>query len=378
MGSEEAGLRRATVVVIGVGQAGLSATYHLMRRGFADARTAAPGTRSVIALDAGAGPGGAWVHRWATLTMRTVNRIFDLPDYPQPPIDVDESSRTAVPRYFAGFERAFDLPIERPVRVIGVRRVDDDPDGELEVTTDAGVWRTRYVVNATGTWDHPVLPHYPGQETFLGRQLHTRDYVSNAELAGHRVAIVGGGISALQLLEEISRVAWTAWYTRREPVFIEGRFEPETTGRETIARVVADVEAGRPTGSVVSYTGLGWTPYALAAKARGVLVRRPMFASIEPHGVREADGSFTSVDTILWATGFKPSLAHLDPLRLRNALGGIVMSGTQVVAEPRVQLIGYGPSQSTVGANRAGRDAAAVIARRLRAAEPSTTGRLIG
>jgi hypothetical protein len=129
---------------------------------------------------------------------------------------------------------------------------------------------------------------------------------------------------------------------------------------------MADVAAGRPTGSVVSYTGLGWTSYALAAKERGVLERRPMFKALEPMGVREADNTFTPVDTILWATGFKADLAHLDPLRLRNELGGIALAGTQVAAEPRVHLIGFGPSQSTVGANRAGREAAAAVVRRLR------------
>jgi len=226
----------------------------------------------------------------------------------------------------------------------------------------------RAVINATGTWNNPVHPHYPGQESFLGRQLHTRDYISLDEFTGQRVAIVGGGISALQQLEEISRVATTFWYTRREPVFIEGHFEPETNGRETIAKVVADVESGRPTGSVVSYTGLGWTPYAIAARDRGALVRRPMFTRIEPHGVREADGSFTALDAILWATGFKADLEHLAPLHLRNELGGIRMRGTQVATDPRIHLIGFGPSQSTVGANRAGRDAVAALTKTLAAA----------
>jgi hypothetical protein len=176
---------------------------------------------------------------------------------------------------------------------------------------------------------------------------------------------VGGGISALQQLEEISRVATTFWYTRRAPVFREGGFNPEVEGRKIIAKVVADVEAGRPTGSVVSYTGLAWTPYALAAKERGALERRPMFTAIEPDGVREADGSFTAVDAILWATGFKAALAHLGPLALRNDHGGIRMAGTQVAGEPRVHLVGFGPSQSTVGSNRAGRSAVVAIAKYL-------------
>jgi hypothetical protein len=96
-----------------------------------------------------------------------------------------------------------------------------------------------------------------------------------------------------------------------------------------------------------------------------------MFTALEPYGVREADGSFTSIDTILWATGFRAALDHLEPLHLRNELGGIALRGTEVAADPRLHLIGFGPSQSTVGANRAGRDAVAAIARRLRPSDGS-------
>jgi cation diffusion facilitator CzcD-associated flavoprotein CzcO len=354
------GRNAATVVVIGAGQSGLSAGYHLKRRGFVSALFDPTARRSFVVLDAAPAAGGAWLNRWESLRMATVNGIFDLPGFPKPPLDPDEPSRTAVPRYFADFERKVELPIVRPARVSAVRRA-----GGLIVESDHGSWTTEAIINATGTWTNPVRPRYPGQDTFAGLQLHTSDYVSAEQLAGRRVAVVGGGISALQQLEEISRVATTFWYTRREPVFRDGDFEPEVAGREIIAKVVADVEAGRPTGSVVSYTDLAWTPYALAAKARGALERRPMFVAVEPHGVREADGSFTSVDVILWATGFKAELAHLDPLRLRNEFGGIRLVGTQVAEEPRVHLIGFGPSQSTVGSNRSGREAVSVLAKYL-------------
>ncbi|WP_416375831.1 NAD(P)-binding domain-containing protein [Pseudoclavibacter terrae] len=354
----------ATVVVIGAGQAGLSAGFHLQRRGFVSALDEPAAERTFVMLDANPEPGGAWQHRWESLTMATVNGIFDLPTFARTPGSEDEPSRDAVPRYFAEFEHAHPLPIVRPVRVLDVSRVGADPRGELLVRTDAaGVWRAGAIINATGTWNNPLLPSIPGQETFEGRQLHTRDYVSAEEFAGQRVAVVGGGISAVQQLEEISRGARTFWYTRREPVFLEHGFNPEVEGRSTIAKVIADVEAGEPASSVVSYTGLGWSPYAIAARDREALVRRPMFTAIEPGGVREADGTFTPVDAILWATGFRADLAHLDTLGLRNERGGITMRGTQVADEPRIHLIGFGPSQSTVGANRAGRDAVRAIER---------------
>lgn len=366
-----AGRRRATVAVIGAGQAGLSATHHLLRRGYVDAVAEPNAPRTMIVFDAEEAPGGAWRHRWESLRMATVNGIFDLPGFPKPPIDPREPAREAVPAYFAAYERERALPIHRPVRIDSVRRADASPTGDLLIDGSAGAWAVRALINATGTWNNPLRPRYPGGESFRGRQLHTRDYIAAAELAGLRVAVVGGGISAIQLLDEISQVATTFWYTRREPVFIEGDFVPEMHGRAAVARVAADAEAGRPARSVVSYTGLVWTGYARAAQARGALERRPMFTAIEPLGVRESDGSFTPVDAILWATGFRAALSHLDPLELRNAQGGIAVRGTQVASEPRVHLIGFGPSQSTVGANRAGRAAAHALDGLL--AEPSPT-----
>ncbi len=339
-------------------------------------------------LDGEDGPGGAWRHRWRSLRMATVNGIFDLPGMPKPPLNPAEPAADAVPRYFAAYEREFGFPIQRPVRVHTVRdagdrhfaggpAADNPADGRpgggnrgggLLVETSHGTWAARAVINATGTWTAPNWPWYPGLETFAGRQLHAAQYVSAAEFAGRHVVVVGGGISAVQLLNEISQVTTTTWVTRREPAWIEGDFTPETVGRASVARVEADARAGRPIGSIVSYTGLAWTPYALAAAERGALVRHPMFTAIEPDGVRMADGSFQPADVIVWATGFHQAIDHLAPLRLLGDLGGIAVDGTAVAADRRIHLIGYGPSQSTIGANRAGRAAATAVSQLLRAA----------
>lgn len=294
--------------------------------------------------------------------MATVNGIFDLPGFAQSPPDPGESSAVAVPRYFAAFEREIGLEVLRPVQVSAVRPLDADPRGELLVETDDARWTARAVINATGTWTAPRRPEYPGAATFGGRQLHVADYQSAEQLRGLDVAIVGGGISAIQLLDEISAVATTHWFTRREPVWLDGDFTPETTGRAVIDQVEADVRAGRPVGSIVSYTGLVRSAASRAAQARGALVRRPMFVAIEPEGVRLADGSLVHADAIVWATGFGAALGHLAPLGI-DPERGIMMSGTAVADEPRVHLIGYGPSQSTVGANRAGRQAVAAVER---------------
>ena len=186
--------RDVDVVVIGAGQAGLSTARSLARQGFE------PETGFVV-LDADAAPGGAWQHRWPSLTVGTTHRVHDLPGLPFEPDAENLRAADAVPAYFAEYERRFGLPVHRPVRVRAVRRTDDD---RFRVETDAGDWTARAVVNATGTWTRPFVPRYPGQELFRGRQLHTVDYRSADEFAGRHVVVVGGGASATQLLGEIS------------------------------------------------------------------------------------------------------------------------------------------------------------------------------
>ncbi|HLK44125.1 MAG TPA: FAD-dependent oxidoreductase, partial [Thermoleophilia bacterium] len=236
--------------------------------------------------------------------------------------------------------------------------------------SDSGTWIARAVINATGTWTRPFLPYYPGRDTFRGRQLHAAEYPGPGEFAGRRVVVVGGGITAVQLLGELNTAgAMTTWVTRRPPEFRDVPFTREY-GREVVAEVDRRVREGLPPRSVVSVTGLPITPAIRAALDRGILDRLPMFDRITPDGVAWADGRFVEADVILWCTGWRAALDHLAPLRLRAPGGGIVMDGTRVVAEPRLHLVGYGPSASTVGANRAGREAVREIRRLLSAAEP--------
>jgi cation diffusion facilitator CzcD-associated flavoprotein CzcO len=333
-------------LVIGAGQAGLSASYHLQRRGL-----------SHVVLDADAGPGGAWQHRWDSLTMVDVHGVAALPDSESPATD-HARANVAVPAYFAAYEREHGLPVLRPVRV---DEVVDSPGGLLATRSGERTWTSRTLVNATGTWTHPFVPRYPGMEGFRGEQLHTAGYPGAEHFRGRRVVVVGGGASAVQLLGEIALVTDTLWVTRREPVWRSDDFTPEA-GRAAVALVEERVRRGLPPASVVSVTGLALRPQERAAEARGAYRRRPMFAAVEPDGVRWADGSFEPVDVLLWATGFRPAVGHLAALRLRSPAGGIRLDGTTAVADRRVQLVGYGPSASTIGANRAGRTAARGVA----------------
>ena len=105
--------RDVDVVVIGAGQAGLSTAWALARQGFE------PETGFVV-LDGDDGPGGAWQHRWPSLTVGTTHRVHDLPGLAFEPAGESLRAADVVPAYFAEYERRFALPVHRPVRVRAV------------------------------------------------------------------------------------------------------------------------------------------------------------------------------------------------------------------------------------------------------------------
>lgn len=353
------------VVIIGAGQAGLSAAYYLARHGLE------PG-RDFVVLDSNPGPGGAWLHRWPSLTLGAAHAVHDLPGMKLGDGDPTEPASLAVARYYGNYEKTFELPVRRPVKVSGIHHAEavdgeasDAADSPLLVETDGGVYETRLVINATGTWDKPHWPSYPGLESFAGTQLHTHDFSSAAELAGRRVLVVGGGTSAVQFLLQLEAAgAHTAWSTRRAPEFTTQEFDSDW-GRDVERRVNERTAAGLPPLSVVGVTGLPLTKEYQDGIDAGILVSRGPIQHVNDHGVVFADGTEFSADTILWATGFRASLDHLTPLKLREPGGGIVMDGVKVSKEPRLLLVGYGASASTLGANRAGRAAALAALDRL-------------
>lgn len=345
-------------VVIGAGQAGLAASFHLVRRGV-----------DHVVLDADRRPGGAWQHRWDSLTMEDVHGVADLPATPAPGRS-PAPANVVVPAYFADYESRHALPVLRPVRVDQV-----ESDGDLLVVRAGDrEWRTRTLVNATGTWTRPFVPHYPGIGSFRGEQFHTAHYPGADHLRGKRVLVVGGGASAVQFLGELAPVTSTLWVTRQPPLWREDDFDREA-GLAAVTLVAERVRRGLPPASVVSVTGLALREQEQRAAELGAYERRPMFAAIEPDGVRWADGAFEPVDVILWTTGFRAAVDHLAPLGLRSSGGGIalepvpgnVQAATTAVLDPRVQLVGYGPSASTIGASRAGRAAASAVVRHLEA-----------
>ncbi|MGC0386745.1 ArsO family NAD(P)H-dependent flavin-containing monooxygenase [Streptomyces sp. SAI-129] len=346
---------RVDVVVIGGGQAGLAAGYHLRRRGL-----------DFTVLDADPAPGGSWQHMWDSLHLFSPAEHSSLPGRLMP-AQAGETYPDAghVVDYLADYEKRYDLPVQHGTRVDAVRR-----DGErLLVEADTGTWRTRAVISATGTWSRPFLPAVPGRSAFAGRQLHTVNYHSPADFTDQHVIVVGGGNSGAQIAADLAldgQVKVT-WVTQRSPRFladdIDGRalFDVATARRRAL-------DAGRDdAGGVASLGDIVAVPPVRAARDAGLLVARPMFARLTAEGVRWADGSHADADAVIWCTGFRPALAHLAPLNLRSARGHIPTDGTRALGEPRLHLLGYGdwtgPASATlIGVGRPARDAAHEIA----------------
>ncbi|MFE9877911.1 ArsO family NAD(P)H-dependent flavin-containing monooxygenase [Streptomyces sp. NPDC005784] len=345
--------RTTQVVVIGGGQAGLAAGYYLRRLGI-----------EFVILDAQAAPGGAWQHTWDSLHLFSPAAYSSLPGRlmpPQPGQSYPDAQH--VVEYLTDYEKHYELPIERPVRVLGVHR--DGPF--LRVDTGSGAWQARAAISATGTWWRPFLPAVPGRAAFEGRQMHTVEYRSPDDFQGRKVIVVGGGNSAAQIAADLAYDAQLIWVTQRPPRFladdIDGRalFDAATARRRAL-------DTGRTdTGGVASLGDIVAVPPVREARDRGLLKAGPMFSRLLPGGVEWADGTRAEADTIIWCTGFRPALSHLAPLQLRGRRGHIAIDGTRTVHEPRLHLLGYGdwtgPASATlIGVGRPARDTARQIA----------------
>lgn len=383
------------IVIIGAGQAGLSAAGTLHRRGLV------PGADFAV-LDGNEGPGGAWRHRWDALTLGRAHGVHDLPGFPLDNPDTWRPASEVVAEYYGAYEDHLGLNVIRPAKVQAVTQFHD---GQFYIATEAGKFTADAIINATGTWETPNIPYYPGLEHFKGKQWHTKTFRDVEDFRDQRVLVVGGGASATQFLMMLEEVTdHSIWGSRSLPRWNAEHFDPDW-GRAVEQRVTTQVTAGYAPRSVVSNTGLALNQESLAYIDRGTLVFRGFIDSFLEHEVvlngpgpdgatvnsqgeavddllRQGDPAVanlhrntevlpgygtdidhqwvTPIDSILWGTGFRHSLDHLDPLDIRSDRGGVKMDkdGVTVPAQPGLFLVGYGASASTIGATRAGRRAA--------------------
>ncbi|MCI3203899.1 MULTISPECIES: ArsO family NAD(P)H-dependent flavin-containing monooxygenase [Pandoraea] len=352
---ESAGSRESTrhvdTLVIGGGQSALATAYFLRRWHV-----------NYVVLDDQSAAGGAWQRAWPSLQLFSPAQWSSLPGWPMRGGEQHYPSRDEVVAYLREYEARYEVPVMRPV---SVGRVVAEEAG-LRVSTDRGDWLARTVISATGSWRSPYVPSYPGQASFQGRQMHSADYDGAEALRGARVLVVGGGNSGAQIYAEVSRVSDATWVTLGPPSFLPD----DVDGRVLFERATARWQAAQR-GSPDPYpdNGLGhivMVPSVLAARERGVLQAVRPFVRFVENGVIWKDGAFSAVDVVIWCTGFRPALGHLQSLPLTQEDGRIRVAGTRSVDEPRLWLVGYGEwtgyaSATLIGVMRSARATAQEI-----------------
>src|SRR5699024_11096152 len=94
--------------------------------------------------------------------------------------DKEASVNKVVPKYYRHYEEIFGLPVYRPIHVQKV----SERDKRFIIETNGPRFSSRGLINATGTWQTPRMPKYPGSEKFQRQQLHTKDYTKAEDFKG--------------------------------------------------------------------------------------------------------------------------------------------------------------------------------------------------
>ena len=222
----------------------------------------------------------------------------------------------------------------------------EDARGIREVTA-------RYVINAVGALERPVMPSIDGIDRFRGHVLHTARWDDSVDLAGKRVACIGTGASALQLIPEIAPDVAHLDVYQRTPIWVAPKLDPELgrlsrsllavppvrSAARGVATVFFDITANvvfqqrlKPLRTGLEASLRRWMrsqvddpatsdalvpDYGFGCKRPSMsntylrtfnrdnvqLVTTPI-SSITPAGVRTEDGALHPADVLICATGF--------------------------------------------------------------------------
>ena len=185
--------RRFDVIVVGGGQAGLAAGYHLAQRGL-----------RFIILDAHDRVGDSWRQRWDSLRLFTPARYDGLPGMPFPAAPHTFPTGGEMAGYLEHYAAAMKLPVRCGVTVDRVERSAAGRDGyivhagDLRLTTDQ-------VVIATSAYLEPRAPDLANDLNPGIRQIHSASYRNPAQFAEGAVLVVGASNSGAEIALEAAR-----------------------------------------------------------------------------------------------------------------------------------------------------------------------------
>ncbi len=307
-------------VIVGAGPAGLACAAALK----------ANGCPSLI-LERADSLGSSWRRHYERLRLHTAKAHSALPGMPMPRNFPRYPSRLQVIDYLEAYAHANDIGIRFGKSVVLIRRERD----WVAETDDGDTFAAETVIVATGLSNVPVRPVWGGQATFTGALLHSSEYKNAKALGAGPVLVIGFGNSAGEIALDCAEAGLDVGMSVRGPVNI---VPLEMFGVPTATIAIAQrhlpyrlVDAlngpflrlryhdmGRmglsksANGPLADIAEKGRTPLidigTIAQIRAAEIAIYPGIETSEGKRVRFVDGRSSDFDTIILATGYRPSL----------------------------------------------------------------------
>ncbi len=222
------------VAIIGAGPGGLGLAIAL----------AESGRRDFVLLEAGDGVGGTWrVNTYPGAACDVPSHLYSYSFALKPDWTKTYATQPEILRYFEDCADRFGIGphLRTGVRVEAARW--DEAARHWLVTDDAGLlYEADVLVSAIGTFTTPSLPDIEGLSTFAGPSFHSARWEHEHDLRGRRVAVIGTGASAAQIVPELAQVCAQVDVYQRTPQWIMPRKDVVFTEEEK-ERFAHDPEA---------------------------------------------------------------------------------------------------------------------------------------
>jgi len=216
--------KRLSVGIIGAGPGGLALGIFLRRAGFSD----------FTIFDREDGVGGTWrINTYQGLACDVKSHLYSYS------FDLNAnwsrmwSAQPEILEYFERCAQRYELGpnLQLNTEITSARW---DADGKVwHLTTSAGARFTfDVVVSAIGLFTQPVLPDLHEEEPFTGTLMHTARWDHAVDLRDARVAVLGTGSTAAQLVPEVAKVAKNVYSVQRSPTWILPKPDRLYTERE--------------------------------------------------------------------------------------------------------------------------------------------------
>ncbi|WP_329202259.1 MULTISPECIES: flavin-containing monooxygenase [unclassified Streptomyces] len=189
------GREHVRVAVIGSGFGGLGAAVRLRREGITD----------FVVLERAGSVGGTWRdNSYPGCACDVPSHLYSFSFAPNPDWPRTFSGQPAIRAYLEHVADTFGLrPHIRLDSEVRMMRWDAE-ELRWEIETPAGELTADVVVSATGPLSDPKVPEVPGLDTFPGKVFHSARWDHDYDLRGKRVAMIGTGASAIQIVPAIA------------------------------------------------------------------------------------------------------------------------------------------------------------------------------